>query len=253
MKKRIFVGLSLCALLAAGVSYRALADSDALWRIVGEQCVPDMQAKGAPAPCAEVKLPQGVAVLKDRNGALQYLLIPTERVSGIESPRLLQNDAPAYWREAWQARRFMDAKRGEPLPRQAVSLAINSQYGRSQNQLHIHISCVDRKVRQQVDDLDDSLNTGSRQLPVELEGHAYWARRVDADANGDPAADPFRLLADGLPEARKEMGRYGLALLPGDFSDGPGFVLLATRADALAINPASAEELQDHDCRILQP
>jgi CDP-diacylglycerol pyrophosphatase len=30
-------------------------------------------------------------------------------------------------------------------------------------------------------------------------------------------------------------------------------VLLATRADALAINPASAEELQDHDCRILQP
>ncbi|XLM23386.1 CDP-diacylglycerol diphosphatase, partial [Chromobacterium piscinae] len=33
--------------------------------------------------------------------------------------------------------------RGEPLPRQAVSLAINSQYGRSQNQLHIHISCTD--------------------------------------------------------------------------------------------------------------
>ncbi|XLM23387.1 CDP-diacylglycerol diphosphatase, partial [Chromobacterium piscinae] len=46
----------------------------------------------------------GVAVLKDRNGALQYLLIPTEKVSGIESPRLLGDDAPAYWREAWQAR-----------------------------------------------------------------------------------------------------------------------------------------------------
>ncbi|POZ63188.1 CDP-diacylglycerol diphosphatase [Chromobacterium alticapitis] len=252
MKKRLLQALCLSALLLPGLAYYA-ADSDALWRIVGEQCVPAQQAKGQPAPCAEVKLQPGVAVLKDIHGALQYLLIPTSRVSGIESPLLLRDGAPPYWREAWQARRFMDAKRGQPLPRRAVSLAINSQYGRSQNQLHIHISCVDRTVRQQVDDLEDSLGAAWRPLPVELKGRAYWARRVDADADGNPAVDPFRLLADGLPGAREEMDRYGLVLLPADFADGPGFALLATRADILTVNRASAEELQDHDCKVLGP
>ncbi|MGC0152796.1 CDP-diacylglycerol diphosphatase [Chromobacterium vaccinii] len=252
MKKRLLLSISLCGLVAAGVSYYALADGDALWRIVGEQCVPGQQTQGAPAPCAEVKLPQGVAVLKDRDGELQYLLIPTRRVGGIESPQLLNGDAPAYWREAWAARGFMEARRGQPLPRRVVSLAINSQYGRSQNQLHIHISCIDRTVRQQIDDLDDGLPRRWRLLPVELKGHAYWARRVDADADGNPVGDPFRLLADEMPGARDEMGAYGLALLPASFSDGDGFALLATRVDLLRANRASAEELQDHDCKILR-
>ncbi|VEB45713.1 CDP-diacylglycerol pyrophosphatase [Chromobacterium violaceum] len=152
--------------------------------------MPAQQGQGLPGPCAEVKLQQGVAVLKDRNGPLQYLLIPTDKVSGIESPRLLGDDVPAYWRAAWQARRYLDARRGQPLPRLALSLAINSEYGRSQNQLHIHISCTDPTVRQQVDDLADGLKRRWRQLPVELKGHAYWARRVDADQNGDPLDDP---------------------------------------------------------------
>ncbi|OHX22144.1 CDP-diacylglycerol diphosphatase [Chromobacterium sphagni] len=251
MKRRLVLCASLCGLLLAGVSYYAAADSDALWRIVGEQCVPNQQQQGRPDPCAEVKLQRGVAVLKDRNGALQYLLIPTSRVSGIESPQLLRDGVPDYWREAWQARRYMDQKRGAALPRQAVLLAVNSQYGRSQNQLHIHISCVDPTVRQQIDDLDDSLPRRWRQLPVELQGHAYWARRVDADPDGNPEGDPFRLLANELPGAGTEMERYGLALLPARFADGDGFVLLAGRADLFQVNRGSAEELQDHDCKVL--
>ncbi|AXE30161.1 CDP-diacylglycerol diphosphatase [Chromobacterium phragmitis] len=253
MRKRIWLGGGLAGLLIAGASYYALADSDALWRIVGGQCVPAQQGQGRPGPCAEVKLDQGVAVLKDRNGPLQYLLIPTAKVSGIESPALLSDGAPDYWREAWRARGYLDARRGQPLPRMALSLTINSQYGRSQNQLHIHISCTDATVRQQVDDLADGLQRSWRQLPVELKGHAYWARRVDADGAGDPVGDAFQLLANGVPGASAEMGRYGMAMLPARFDDGEGFVLLATRADLFEINRGSAEELQDHGCRILQP
>ncbi len=249
MKKRFMLRAALCGLLLAGAACYAMADGDALWRIVGEQCLPNQQSQGKPDPCVEVG--QGTAVLKDRYGALQYLLIPTNRVSGIESPQLLQDGAPAYWREAWRARRYMALKRGGPVPRNAVALAINSQYGRSQNQLHIHISCIDPTVRQQVDDLDDSLPRRWRPLPVELKGHAYWARRVDADRDGDPQGDPFRLLADELPGAAEQMGRYGLALLPASFADGDGFVLLAGRADLLSANRGSAEELQDHDCKVL--
>ncbi|OWY40867.1 CDP-diacylglycerol diphosphatase [Xenophilus sp. AP218F] len=256
MKKRalqgIAVALGACGLLAVSVSGYVLADADALWNIVGEQCVPNQQSSGQPAPCAEVKPQQGVAVLKDRNGPLQYLLIPTARVSGIESPALLGDGVPDYWGEAWQARRFMLARYGKPIPREAVSLAINSQYGRTQNQLHIHISCIDPTVRQEVDDLKDSLGGSWRPLPVELKGHGYLARRVDARDGDQLAEEPFRLLANGVPGAGQEMGRYGMALLATTFSDGePGFVLLATRADPLSLNRASAEELQDHDCAVL--
>jgi CDP-diacylglycerol pyrophosphatase len=46
-----------------------------------------------PAPCATVDLSagdeQGYAVLKDINGATQFLLIATEQISGIESPAIL--------------------------------------------------------------------------------------------------------------------------------------------------------------------
>jgi CDP-diacylglycerol diphosphatase len=86
--------------------------------------------------------PQGHAILKDIHGVLQYLLIPTARVSGIESPLLLQADAPDYWAAAWQARQWMARLHGSVLPREAVALTVNSQWGRSQNQLHIHVSCV---------------------------------------------------------------------------------------------------------------
>ena len=33
------------------------------------------------------------------------------------------------------------------MPRDDISLAVNSVYGRSQNQLHIHIDCVRSDVR----------------------------------------------------------------------------------------------------------
>jgi CDP-diacylglycerol pyrophosphatase len=53
-------------------------------------------------------------VLKDIHGVLQYLLIPTARVSGIESPLLLQADAPDYWAAAWQARQLDGAAAWQP-------------------------------------------------------------------------------------------------------------------------------------------
>jgi CDP-diacylglycerol pyrophosphatase len=108
------------------------ADPDALWKIVHDNCV----------PCALVDLQEGDAkgyvVLKDLVGATQYLLIPTARVSGIESALLLAPEAPNYFADAWRERGYTERAAQHPLPRQAISLAINSAFGRSQNQLHTH-------------------------------------------------------------------------------------------------------------------
>ncbi|WP_052051881.1 CDP-diacylglycerol diphosphatase [Chromobacterium haemolyticum] len=253
MKTTCKIATGLLAALALGYSALLWADSDALWNIVNRQCVPNQQAAGQPAPCAEVGLSGGYAVLKDRNGWLQYLLIPTVRLSGIESPELLNERAPDYWEAAWRARSFLEQRYGRAIPRELLSLTINSQYGRTQNQLHIHISCTDATVRQQLDDLKDSLNEEWRELPVELQGHAYWARTLAAKADGGPEVDPFKALAAGLPEAGLDMGRYGLALVATRLADGrDGFILLSSRASLIGANRASVEELQDHACSALR-
>lgn len=59
---------------------------------------------------------------------------------------------------------------------------------------------------------------------------------------------PFMMLAEEVPDARQHMGRYGMAMA--QQADG-SFVLLATERNWLVFNRASAEELQDHQCDIL--
>ena len=88
------------------------ADRQALWHVVHDLCVTNQRTSGNPAPCEEVHLARGepddgYAVLKDLLGRTQYLLIPTRRLDGIESPELLAADAPNYWRDAWVARTYV--------------------------------------------------------------------------------------------------------------------------------------------------
>ena len=145
--------LAAALLLAATASSPALADRNTLWRIIDGTCVP-AAAKGAvqlPPPCARVALPEdrkhGWALMKDRRGVLQYLLLPTTRLPGIESPALLDADTPNFFAQSWAARDLLDKLRGQPLPRDTVSLALNPIPRRSQDQLHVHISCVRPELR----------------------------------------------------------------------------------------------------------
>ena len=96
--------------------------SGALWQIVHEQCVVHTRARESPTPCTEVVMEgpdavtaenSGYAILKDRRGKLQFLLIPTRRLLGIEDPVLLRDDAAPYWQKATNTRRI----RKQPNPR----------------------------------------------------------------------------------------------------------------------------------------
>jgi CDP-diacylglycerol pyrophosphatase len=221
----------------------AQADPNALWDIVHNRCVPDQQQQGDPAPCALVE--PDYAVLKDLVGDRQFLLIPTARVTGIESPELLAPDAPNYFAAAWRARSFVDERAGFPLPRDWVSLAINSEDARTQDQLHIHVDCVrldvaDALVRHAAD-----IGPAWAPFPVPLVGHRYSAMTVEGD-NLD-AVDPFRLLADGIPGAREDMGSQTLVVVGAYLPGGrPGFVILADHVDVATGDIAGGEALQDH-------
>ncbi|MDZ7276869.1 CDP-diacylglycerol diphosphatase [Pantoea eucrina] len=236
--------LTLIVALIAG-AWHWHSNADALWQIVSEKCVPNMARTGDPAPCDRVNTAQGFVILKDRNGPLQYLLIPIARITGMESPALLQQNTPNFFAEAWQARGRLAQKRGAPIADSALSLAINSQYGRTQNQLHIHLSCLRPDVRRQLNRLNPQFS--ARWQPIRLLQHRYLIRTLSESELNEESA--FLRLAKEIPAARSAMGEYGLALTT--LPDGR-LALLAVARSWLTSNRGSAEELQDHQCKILQ-
>ena len=233
----------LTALTVFATSHHAVADPDALWRIISQQCVPSEREYGSPKPCELVDTDKGYVVLKDIVGDSQFLVMPTERITGMEDPAILAPTTPNYWQAAWEARHYVDERVHRPLPRDAISLAINSISGRTQNQLHIHVDCVRPDVQAALHEHLANLGASWTQFPVKLSGHDYMAMRIDSpDLN---KANPFVLLAEGIPEARADMAHYTLVVA----GETNGFVLLAGHAAGIT-NRGSGEELQDHACTL---
>lgn len=232
---------ALLVAVANPVSPRALAhDRDVLWRIVHEQCVPGQQRTGDPAPCTAVDLSagedRGYAVLKDSDGDEQYLLIPTARVTGIEDPALRAPGAPNYFADAWRARAFTEAGAGGVLPRDWISLAVNSAVARTQDQLHIHIDCLSAEAHRAL----SAAPVGPvwSPLPVPLAGERYEAIAV-ADLD---AVNPFALAADSSDVALSTVVVVGAGT-----DEHPGFVLLRRHAEPGSGDQPAGEDLQDHD------
>lgn len=250
LRRLILPVLLLLIVIAAALWYfwPHSSNPNALWNIISQKCLPNQQSNGKPAPCAQVDEQQGFVVLKDMNGPLQYLLMPTARITGMESPALLEPTTPNFFSQAWAARHYMAEKYGKPIDDSNVSLAINSQYGRSQNQLHIHISCLLPEVKNRLIKDGAAMGYDWQELPDKLLGHTYLARKVTpAELNQRGA---FRILAEGVPEADKKMGYFGMAMVS---LQGGDFLLLASERDLLKLNNASTEEIQDHDCKVLNP
>lgn len=248
--RRLIIALLVLVVLAgAGTAYwfKGRGNPDALRQIVIGQCLPNAREHHSSAPCAQVNLKSGYVLMKDRNGPLQFLLMPTYRINGTESPLLLQATTPNFFWQAWQSRDVMSKLRGSEVPDNAISLTINSRMGRTQNHFHIHISCLRPDVRRQLNDNAARISSQWLEFPGGLLGHQYLARRVtEAEL---VQRSPFLMLAEEIPEAKAHMGRFALAMA--QQADG-SFVLLATERNLLALNRASAEEIQDHQCDILK-
>jgi CDP-diacylglycerol pyrophosphatase len=235
-------------LVGVGI-YLLLQSRETLWRIVSTNCVPAAKT-GKPSRCAEVSIAKGVeagdVVFKDRNGALQYLLMPTKRVYGIEDPQLLASGAPDYLANAWRARRWMDISNGAPVPRDVVSITVNSAWSRSQNQLHFHISCVRADLRTYL--RSQNFTEQWSPLPGGWQGHPYEVRRVVAETLD--SIKLFQDIAQGHPD---EMGRKAIAAIGTTFDGRNGFWLLKTHIAPLEGWLGGIEgDVQDHVCEILK-
>jgi CDP-diacylglycerol pyrophosphatase len=217
----------IATILFAGIlfSIAALcANRDALREIVQDECVVHWQQQHTAAPCERVA--ESYAVLADRKGGAHFLLIPTRTVTGIESPEVLEPDAPNYFDAAWRARDRIAAVVGHDVPRSAVGLALNPKHARSQDQLHIHIECLRADVAR-------SLHTASAGItaawsPIDVAGWQFDALRIMGEDLG--VSNPLRLLAARSPVAGSRLEDYSLIVAGMQFKEGPGFVVLTGTA-----------------------
>ncbi|MUZ61419.1 CDP-diacylglycerol diphosphatase [Agrobacterium vitis] len=239
-RPRSSIALGLIGLLAAAAI--AHADPDALWKIVHDKCVV------ATAPCVSVNAGEHYALLKDQRGVAQHLLIPTDKITGIESPALLDDRTPNFFADAWNERAAVDAKLPHPLSRDALSLAVNAQNARSQNQLHIHIDCLSPDAHALLTKMANDIGTDWAPLPDTVAGHHFIAMKVEGDTLA--GYNPFLALAKTLKDPSTEMASHNLVVVGASFASGPGFIILTDVAPAATIGFSGGEDVQDHSCRI---
>lgn len=243
--------LKLAAAAALGAAFLAAqacgADPDALRRIVQEECVVHWNDRHDPAPCTEVhpedplRKDSGYAVLADRKGGAHFLLIPTRRIAGIESPDLVLTAAPNYLGAAWRARGRLESVVGRGVPRAAVGLAVNPVRARSQSQLHIHIECLRPEVFAALDrDSEKIANTWTTERIGAVE---FDALRIPGEDLAEH--NPFSMLSERASVEHRSMGDYTLIVAGAESKKtGPGFILLASTA-------AAGELFLDSTCAVL--
>lgn len=166
-------------------------------------------------------------------GSYNGLLVPKERIKGIECPKVVAAGAQNFWTSAWEKARGLNL----PEPRTLVS--VNSMTGRTEDQLHFHLTVLKKEVREQLDKLSasslkiDNWNNG-RHILFATDGknddtYVYRIAHVDnLDTN------PFTLLDKYVAKrVDAKVGPYddrfdqSLAIVKGP--NGAGFYLIATQ------------------------
>jgi CDP-diacylglycerol pyrophosphatase len=250
-KQRTFKGqaVRLAATLAILCSATACArlatvDSNALWKIVDIRCVPSQQATGTPGQCTMVDLDKRYVILKDIVGRSQHLLIPTDRITGIESPLVLAPHAQDYWVDAWGSRHYVETAVKRTLPDDQLGLEINSEYRRSQNQLHIHIDCLRH-------DVSAVLARHAKDVPDEwrwqtIDGERFRIMRVTSLTG---TGNPFSVVARDNHDAAAMATQTILVTGAGADADKDGWLIVNSGTEVGDGN-GSAEGLMDHACRV---
>lgn len=141
-----------------------------------------------------------------------YLLLPTNRVSGIECPKIWQPDALNLWQYARNAALRMP-------PKTNIALGINSAEGREQDQLHIHISRLRDDAKADIDAQRNRITSDPSQwrtTVIRVLNKDFRALHVP-----DLNANPFVLLKDNV--ATSDMYAQSLLVVP---SPNGGYDLL---------------------------
>jgi CDP-diacylglycerol pyrophosphatase len=241
---RILIGLFCLPLAAIGLRLVAAENASAsdrgdLWRVVHDLCAPMDRVVSLPLPCLKIDRAEGIAVVRAPYDITRIIIVPTRKVSGVESPLLLRDDGKNLWSYAWRNRDEVTAAAGRSLAWSDIGMAVNSRYSRTQDQLHIHVDCVDARLKRA---LQARTPRGDGWFDLDLRPWAdrYRVKRIDA-AGID--RNIFKMIADELPGAKARMGEQSVAVVGYGAETGEhGFIVMD------AGGGGHAEELLDHQC-----
>ena len=201
-------------MLGADAAQRDLS-RDVLWEVVHNVCVPGQAQRYDPRPCLQVDLNGGIesgfAILRDPRGGTQFLLVPTIRISGIESPIVRGPNATNYFASAWEVRTYINEALHLALPRDDIGLAINSAVSRSQDQMHIHFSCIRADVLEALHKNEGRIGNHWAPFNVTFFGHHYIAMWVTGERLSPN--NPFSFLAERLSGPTPDMANRTLVVI----------------------------------------
>jgi CDP-diacylglycerol pyrophosphatase len=269
--KLLFMSFTSVMLLVIGVGVASAQNE--LWEQVNT-CIQNAITNGfmpnpspipPPTPCVYVEpeglyanLGDGFAILKAKDSHIyHFLTIPTKAITGIEDPQVNffvnlsavnTSYSPNYWTPAWfwinkTVVLIYKAQKNKILGPDQLGLSINSPQARSQNQLHIHMACIDKTVQNVLAGVKPPISTCTTapcewSEPIPVPGHFSYRAVVLADLfslnpfmvmKSIPHFDPTRatLVVTGKPGT----GQYYLLE---DYSHGS--------------DPGYGEGLLDTDC-----
>ncbi len=159
------------------------------------------------------------------------LLVPKFRITGIECPKVLDTTLPNYWQAAWDEARKSFGKNVDIL------VGINSYDGRTQDQLHIHLTAFIREARTQLDKIDSTIprndlrkwNDQIFELGAPGDTYVYRIAHVDALDR----TNPFILLNHFVVSTSNDMFAQSLAVVA---AKNGGHFLIATQGKKTQAN-----------------
>ena len=163
-----------------------------------------------------------------------FLLIPVQPVTGVEDPQISSSPFVDLWSSAWLWSEKYPGKSAA-----ITALAVNSALARTQNQLHIHISCVLPDVAKMISKKKIS-SDASHPTSLKL-GPSHSTYSIVAVPTLDGANSPFLIARTIAQTTKTEMREQGIAVVRGKKNNG--FYILDT-----AENRGGAEELLDQTC-----
>ena len=243
----VLAGLfSLATLLGLGVVAGRGMMRDTLWRVV-RSCVGNYSVTGLAFPCLAVDLTGGEAkgwvVLRPPIGDPDTILAPTARIIGVEDPKLQDPGAANYFASAWSAREFVPGE-GAPLASE-TAVVVNSKFSRTQDQLHLHIGCLNPTVRANLRKLAPGLSVGvwTRDDRMAPGWRETWVLRTGlSDAH---ALQPFRRVYEIAPDTQR-MARLLVAVATAPTQGRDEFVIIAVQS--IAKSDPGAEEVVEPSC-----
>ena len=212
---------------------------NALW-LLAQNC---RESRGCYSACRKSSPADQYVVIKDfrwtKNHA--YLIIPSVQIKGIESSEIFDPPFVNLWEYGWDVSK---ACPGQSAPH--TGLAINSACARTEQQLHIHISCVRSDVQRCLEDKDRRGEISSQpkhpsRLPLGPWCTVYEVVKVRSLSDND---SPFKVVRHFPAVNDQNMADQSIAVVGSNQPEN--YYVLDTYRHGK--NLGSAEELLNQSC-----